>query len=258
MTLSLTLGLLFVAGCVAAAVQALTGSGFGLVAAPLVVLLAPDLLPGPLLVVTLGIMAAALVAGWRTGGRPGREDVALLWPAGLGIVVGVLVTAPALGWITAHQPLVTTLVGVGVIVSVAPTLLPARWRPAFGGGRTPRARQKIMGGAGAAAGVLTVTAALPGPPLILAYSARDAARYRTGLAVLFLVASVASLAVLVPTTGVAPGGWEGTGVFSAGVAVGYILGFLAGRRIPLRVVVLGSRVTVLAAAVVLLVPGVGA
>ena len=244
---ALALALLVGAGFLAAAVQAVTGAGFGLVAAPLVTLLAPGLVPGPLLVVTVVLMGLAVVTGHRTGGRLGRADARLLIPAVVGIVSGAAAMSPALGWVSEHGALVRTVVGVGVLAAVVPMLVPGFPPPAAG--------PAGMGGAGVMAGVLTVLAALPGPPLILTYPAKDAARYRTGLAVLFLVASVAALAVLGVGPAVAPDGWDGVGWFSLGVLTGFGVGAATCRRLPLSVVTYGSRLTVLAAGVALLVPG---
>jgi uncharacterized membrane protein YfcA len=245
------LGLLLLAGAgfLAAAVQAVIGAGFGLVAAPLVMLLAPGLVPGPLLVVTVVLMGLAVVTGYRTGGRLGRADASLLIPAAVGIVIGAAAMSPALGWVGEHGAFVRTVVGVGVLAAVVPMLVPGFPPPAAG--------PVGMGGAGVLAGVLTVLAALPGPPLILTCPARNAARYRTGLAALFLVASVAALSVLGVGAGVAPDGWEGVGWFSLGMLAGFGAGAATCRRLPLSVVTYGSRLTVLAAGVALLVPGVG-
>lgn len=245
------LGLLLLAGAgfLAAAVQAVTGAGFGLVAAPLVMLLAPGLVPGPLLVVTVVLMGLAVVTGYRTGGRLGRDDASLLIPAAVGIVIGAAAMSPALGWVGEHGALVRTVVGVGVLAAVVPMLVPGFPPPAAG--------PVGMGGAGVLSGMLTVLAALPGPPLILTCPARNAARYRTGLAALFLVASVAALSVLRVGAGVAPDGWDGVGWFSLGVLTGFGVGAATCRRLPLSVVTYVSRLTVLAAGVALLIPLVG-
>lgn len=254
--LGLPLGLALAgAGLLAAAVQAVTGAGFGLIAAPLVMLLVPGLVPGPLLVVTVVLMAVAALAGLRngggTGGRLRREDARLLVPAGLGIIAGCALSLPALGWVGDHDRAVTLIVGAGVLVAVVPMLVPRLWAA------IPVAGPRGMAGAGVLAGVLTVVAALPGPPLILTYRQDSAARYRTGLAVLFLVASVAALVVLGCGGGVAPDGWDGVWWFSGGVVAGFVIGWVAGRRLPLAAVTLGSRLTVLVAAVALVVSGVG-
>lgn len=246
---ALGLALLAGAGFLAAAVQAITGAGFGLVAAPVVLLLAPALVPGPLLVVTVALMSLAVVTGYRSGGRLGREDARLLVPASAGIVIGTAAMFPALGWVGEHESLIRTVVGVGLIVAVIPMLVPGFPAPAAG--------PVVISVAGVLAGVLTVLAALPGPPLILTYPATNAARYRTGLAVLFLVASLAALMVLATGPGVAPGGWEGAGVFCVGVLAGFCAGVVAGRRLPLAVVTYGSRLTVLSAGLALLIPLVG-
>lgn len=242
------LGLLLLtgAGFLAAAVQAVTGAGFGLVAAPLVILLAPALVPGPLLVVTVVLMGVAVATGYRTGGRLTRPDARLLVPAATGIIIGTSAMLPALDWMGEHTTLVNIIVGAGVLTAVVPALVP--------GFPAPTAGPRAMTGAGVLAGILTVAAALPGPPLILTYPAKNAARYRTGLAVLFLVASVAALAVLAVGPGIAPDGGAGVGWFTLGVLAGFGAGAVVGSRLPLVWVTYGSRLTVLAAAVALLVP----
>lgn len=173
---ALALALLVGAGFLAAAVQAVTGAGFGLVAAPLVMLLAPGLVPGPLLVVTVALMGLAVFTGHRTDGRLGRADARLLVTAVVGILVGTLAMLPALGWVEEHGTLVKTVLGVGVLVTVIPMLVP--------GFPVSAAGPVGMGGAGVLAGVLTVLAALPGPPLILTYPAggRRPLPHRTGVA----------------------------------------------------------------------------
>lgn len=255
--MTVTVVLLFAAGGVAAMVQAVTGSGFGLVAAPLVVLLAPELLPGPLLVVTAGLMAVAVFVGARNGGSLEKQDRAELWPAAAGIISGVIITIPVLGWLSMHEELVTRVIAVGVMVTVIPLMIPRRWLVPKGmasnRGKASN-RPVVMGIAGIVSGVLTVAAALPGPPLILSYSARDAIRYRVSLAFLFLVASLAALATLSLTVGIAPAGWSGVTALITGVATGFGLGFLIARKVPHRSVVFWSRVTVLGAALALLVP----
>lgn len=238
--------LLVGAGFLAAVVQALTGAGFGLVAVPLVILLAPNLIPGPLLIVTVILMIVVVVTGYRTGGRLKRSDARLLGPATAGITIGALVMLPALGWVGEHEVMVNAIVGTCVLAAVIPLLLPGFSAPAVG--------ERGMAGAGVLAGILTVVAALPGPPLILVYPAKDAARYRTGLAVLFLIASIIAVAVLEAGPGIAPGHWGGLGWFAFGVLLGSCAGVVVGRRLPLAWVIYGSRLTVLSAAAALLVP----
>ncbi|MGP9723313.1 sulfite exporter TauE/SafE family protein [Corynebacterium sp. AOP40-9SA-29] len=234
--------LLLGVGVLAAVVQAVTGSGFGLVAAPLVVLVAPNLLPGPLLAVTTVLMAVSVATSGRANSR---ADARLLLPAGVGIVAGALVTAPFLPWVADHQKALNVVVALAVIVALLPALC----------GKVITTSPVRMGVGGLFAGTMTVTVALPGPPLLLVYQAPDARRYRAGLAVSFLVASVCGLAVLAPTTGLAPDGWDGTGTFVAGIVVGSVLGTVLARRAPLALVTTLGRAVAFGAACLLLVAG---
>lgn len=215
--------LLLTVGIVAAVIQAVTGSGFALVAAPLVVLVAPNLLPGPLLTITTVLMIISVATSKRANLR---KDARLLLPAGVGIIVGTLVSVPFLAWIGEHQKAVNVVVALGVIVALLPPLL----------GRVITTSPTRMGVGGFVAGTMTATVALPGPPLLMVYQAPDARRYREGLAVMFLVASVCGLVVL------APDGWDGIGTFVVGIVIGSVLGVVLARRAPMGLVTMLGRV----------------
>lgn len=228
--------LLLTVGIVAAVIQAVTGSGFALVAAPLVVLVAPNLLPGPLLTITTVLMIISVATSKRANLR---KDARLLLPAGVGIIVGTLVSVPFLAWIGEHQKAVNVVVALGVIVALLPPLL----------GRVITTSPTRMGVGGFVAGTMTATVALPGPPLLMVYQAPDARRYREGLAVMFLVASVCGLVVL------APDGWDGIGTFVVGIVIGSVLGVVLARRAPMGLVTMLGRVVAFVAACLLLVSG---
>ncbi|MDN5581625.1 MAG: sulfite exporter TauE/SafE family protein [Corynebacterium sp.] len=234
--------LLLTVGIVAAVIQAVTGSGFALVAAPLVVLVAPNLLPGPLLTITTVLMIISVATSKRANLR---KDARLLLPAGVGIIVGTVVSVPFLAWIGEHQKAVNVVVALGVIVALLPPLL----------GRVITTSPTRMGVGGFVAGTMTATVALPGPPLLMVYQAPDARRYREGLAVMFLVASVCGLVVLAPTTGLAPDGWDGIGTFVVGIVIGSVLGVVLARRAPMGLVTMLGRVVAFVAACLLLVSG---
>lgn len=171
----------------AAGVQGLTGAGYALVAAPVLLLIAPELVPVPLLwveLVLIGVMIAResfavdlrALRGLLLASFPGAligAAVLLVVPArSLSIVLGALVTAAAaLALAGAHIPM-------------------TRW---------------TMGGAGLVGGAMNSIAGMPGPPVALVYRPADSASLRTNLSVTFLVMSVFSLAVL-HATGV--GTWE--------------------------------------------------
>lgn len=162
---------------VGAVIQGTVGLGVGLVAAPVVSLLDPSLMPGSLLVVGFALPVLSLLSehrhvdrrvGWVFLGRvlgtaPGVAVVALLSREQLAIGVALLtLAAVALTVRTVH--LVTTpvtLTCAGVLSAVGAT-----------------------------------AAAIGGPPLALVYQREQAATLRSTLALVFAVGSLLSLVAL--------------------------------------------------------------
>lgn len=160
---------------VGAVVQGAAGFGLGLVAAPVLALVDPALVPVALLVVTAVLPLLTVVrelgdvdwrgAGWSLLGRlPGT-------------VVGVAAVA------SASPESLALLVAVAVLLAVAASLL--RWRP------VPTRRSLLVAGAlGGAAGTAT---SVGGPPMILLYQDAPGPRVRATLAVFFAVGIAMSL-----------------------------------------------------------------
>lgn len=167
-----------VAVLVAAFIQGTTGVGFALIIAPVLALLAPDLLPSCLLVMMIPLNVyvawrerAALDrsgAAWITAGRfPGTFG---------GLWILSLVTSRHLG----------ILVGAATILAAIATLI----APSF----TPGRRAYIA--AGVLTGVTETATGIGGPPLALVYQHQAAATLRSTLAFCFLVGQLMSLAFL--------------------------------------------------------------
>jgi len=162
-----------------ATVQGAVGFGMALVAAPLLVLIRPDLVPGPLLI--NGLALTLLVA------RRERDSIDLLgvkW-ALVGRVPGVALGALALATIPVKE--MSLLVGLAVLAGVA--LGAARVRPS----PSPR----ILLGAGLLSGVFGTIASIGGPPLALVYQHEPGPKLRGTLAGYFIVGALMSLAALV-------------------------------------------------------------
>jgi uncharacterized membrane protein YfcA len=157
---------------VAAFAQALTGFGFALLAAPVIVaLLAPVPAVSAVAILGLVVNAAALVADRRAPAVLRGEATVLLRWAVLGLPLGALVLT--------RLPADAIRVMVAVMVLVA---LAQRWLA------TRKAWAVPAPAAGVLAGALTTSTGLNGPPLVLRLLAIDAearARRHT-LAVLFL------------------------------------------------------------------------
>ena len=172
---ALVLTLSLVAGAV---VQGLVGLGVGLVAAPVVTLLAPELMPVTLLLMAMFMPVVTL---WHE-----HHDIdwfGLLWslPARVpGTAVGV--------WLVAafSDRLLGVMVGVMVLVGVLAT-----WRMI----ELPVHRGTLVA-AGLISGVTGTATSIGGPPIAVLYQHRPARQIRSTLAVYFLVGAVLSVAGL--------------------------------------------------------------
>ncbi|HQG16421.1 MAG TPA: sulfite exporter TauE/SafE family protein [Ornithinibacter sp.] len=170
--LVLGLGLAVLAGGV---VQSMVGFGMAVVAAPFVVLLAPDLMPVALLVPALALPLLQLAhaerdvawrpLGWAVGART------LATPVGVAVVA--LVSPRA----------IAALVGVLILLTVALSVRTIELRP------TP----VNAAAAGAVSGVSGTAAAIGGPFLALVLQHERPERVRSTLAVFFLAGSVLGL-----------------------------------------------------------------
>jgi uncharacterized membrane protein YfcA len=177
------LGYCTVAGAIflASALQASIGFGIGLLAAPIVALVDPGLVPGTLIMIATVVTLIVVIrerqaidlrgTGWALVGRvPGTIAGALL-----------LAMLP-------HRALAILLAAV-VLVGVVITSL--GWVP------TPRRRNVVL--AGAASGMFGTATAIGGPPMALVWQRNTGARLRGTMGGFFLVGSVMSLCALAAT-----------------------------------------------------------
>jgi uncharacterized protein len=162
---------------VGAVIQGAIGMGVGLVAAPIITLLEPSLMPGSLLVCGFFMPAMSLATehrhvdprvGWVFAGRlagtlPGIAIVAALPRDDLAIAVGVM-----------------TLLAVALTVR------------SYG---LPVNRSTLTG-AGFLSAIGATTAAIGGPPLALVYQRSDPKTVRSTMALVFVVGSALSIAGL--------------------------------------------------------------
>lgn len=200
--LVLALGLAVLGGAV---VQSTIGFGMAVVAAPVVVLLAPELMPAALLVPSLALPLLQLARGardvawrplgWAVGART------LTTPVGVAIVA--LVSARA----------IAALVGVLILVTVALSLRTIDLRPSPANAAL----------AGAVSGVSGTAAAIGGPFLALVLQHERPERVRSTLAAFFVAGSLLGLG------GLAVGGELTGDQVTAGLvwvpfaALGYVL-----------------------------------
>ncbi len=224
-------GLIVAAG---ATVQGAVGLGFALVAAPLLLLLDPSLVPVPLLL--LGAVHATLLAT-----RDGRYAD---WPgvgwAMLGRLPGTVLGGLAV--VALPQPAFTLTIGAGVLAFVLLSLLAWHPRPAPG----PLLLAGVVSGAGGTA------AAISGPPVALLYQRMTGPRVRGTLGCYFLLGGLTSVAALTVAGEVAAGSLRSAALLLPFLILGFLLSGPA-RRILDQGWTRTAVLTVTAASAVLLI-----
>ena len=200
-----------------AVAQGSVGFGLNLVAAPIVGLVAPQLLPATMVVVGLPLSASIAVrgrrhidwqgVGWTTLGRlPGTVA---------GAVVVAVVSLRALGGI----------VGGAGLAACALTAL---------GDREHQIDRRASLAAGAASGFMDTAAATGGPPLALLYQHRPAGEVRSTLATCFVGGTFLAVAGLVLGGKVEPWHLFTAATLAPALAVGLAVSRLVARRIDGR------------------------
>jgi len=161
-----------------ALVQGTIGFGMALVASPVLVLLDPALVPGPLIMAGVPLV---LLMAWRE--RRAIELRDMPWP-----VVGQLGgTSAAIGLLAfASADWVRIVLGILVLLAVLLSWLGLHARPTT----------RNLFFAGTLAGFMGTTASIPGPPLALIHQHVPGPRLRATLAPFFMVGSTFSLTAL--------------------------------------------------------------
>lgn len=230
MWMLLLAGMIVLTGAV---VQGSVGFGMNLIAAPLLAIADPTLVPVPLLLVA---SAFALLPVLRERGHTDWRGVR--WGL-FGRVPGTALGVAALALLPARW--VAILIGVVVLVSVALSLL--AWRP--------RPTRPALFTAGMASGTFGTAAAIGGPPIALVYQHTAGPAVRSTLGAYFAAGSVLSI------LGLALGGQiHGDQLLAAVILLPFALvGFLisgplrhlldAGRTRPALLIVAGLSALVL-------------
>lgn len=162
----------------ACAMQAAVGIGMALLAVPLLVLIEPRFVPGPLL------LAGALVplsAAWREWHA---VDLRGLGPALLGLAAGTLAGAMALGML--DPAYLGRVFGALVLLAVAISLSGIRLKPT---------RTALVAGSGIA-GIMGTMAGIHGPPVALVFQNARPEVARAMMGAIFVPAYLVSVAAL--------------------------------------------------------------
>jgi uncharacterized protein len=227
--------LIAVAVLFAACLQASIGFGMGMLAAPIVALVDPSLVPGA--IVLLGAVITLMVTvrehasidlrgtGWALAGRAP------------GTVVGSLLVV-----FLPERGLALVLAGV-VLLGVVLTSL----------GWAPEPRRPALVAAGAASGVFGTATGIGGPPMALVWQRSSGARLRGTMSGFFLVGSALSIVGLALAGAIDTHVLTSTAWLVPAVVAGYALSRLVNRVLDQRRLRLTAIVVSALGAVVLIV-----
>jgi len=209
---------------VGACVQGVVGFGLGLIAAPLLALLDPDLVPGPLLFV--GVPLTVLVALRE---RAALDFHGIRW-AIAGRVPGTIAGSVAVALLP-DGPLVVLL---GFVVLLAVVLSVGGWsvRPTTG----------TLVSAGLASGFMGTATSIGGPPMAMVYQRVTGPQLRATLAAYFVFGASFSLLTLAVAGEFGAHELELGLTLLPGVLAGFALSWLAARVLDrgyTRIAVLG-------------------
>jgi uncharacterized membrane protein YfcA len=189
----------------ASCLQGSIGFGMGMLAAPVVAVVDPGLVPGTL------IMLATVLTLMVVIKERGAIDVSGAGWALLGRVPGTIAGALLLAAIPEHT--LAILIAVVVLGGVAVTGL--GWVPA------PRRRNLVL--AGATSGVLGTATSIGGPPMALVWQRSEGPKLRATMSSFFLIGSLMSIAMLTVTGAVDRHTVAMSGVLVPAAVLGYVL-----------------------------------
>lgn len=175
---ALDLAVVGAAVLLASMLQASIGFGMGMLAAPVVALVEPQLLPATLILLAALVTMMTVVAD--------RQHIDL---DGAGVAMAGRIPGSAIGAgvvALASDRTLSLLVGGVVLAGTALTSL--GWRP--------RPTRSVLLTAGAVSGLFGTATSIGGPPMALVWQGHDGPRLRGTMSAFFLVGSVISLVAL--------------------------------------------------------------
>lgn len=212
---------------IGASIQGGVGFGMNLIAAPILAVLDPDLVPGPAIVAA--VLLTLLVAH-RERASIDRRGVTFALVGRLpGTIAGALLVA------SIPESSITLTVGIAVLFAVALNVSGLRFRP--------NAPTLLV--AGAVSGFASTVSSVGGPPMAVVYANEPGPVIRANLSFIFVVGGTMSLIALIA---VGDFGREET-IASALLLVPGTAGFLLSKRLAAHVDAGKTRHAVLAVAV---------
>lgn len=176
----LSLDSLLAIGVVAAGamVQSSVGFGFALIAAPILLLLDPRFVPGPLLASSFVLTLLVMCREWKN----------ISWRGVRFAVLGRALGTPPAAWAMAGISARSFDLLFGILVVVAVVLMSA--------GNRVHPRPISMTFAGLASGFMGTVSSIGGPPLALAFQHEEAKRLRGTLSAIFVPGTILSIVSL--------------------------------------------------------------
>jgi len=165
---------------IGAFIQSATGFGLAVVASPLLIMLSPEYIPGPIIIVGLFL---ALINAFKY-----RATISLggLKHAVIGRIPGSLAGGALLYYIDVAQ--LSLLLGTVVLLAVMVSILPIKLHPT---------RNRLLF-AGFLSGFLGTSSGIGGPPMALLLQHQQANFIRANLAAFFVVSCTMSLLIQIP------------------------------------------------------------
>jgi uncharacterized membrane protein YfcA len=160
------------------ALQASVGFGIALFVVPLLVLLNPALVPGPMLFASLILTTVMALRGWAAVDRGNLRQLFI------GLFLGTVAGAVGLTVIAAGN--LPMLFGLVILAAVVSSII---------GMPIPFTRSYLIA-TGVVSGVMGTMTGIHGPPLALLYQRQTAGRVRATLAFIFTVAYAGALVAL--------------------------------------------------------------
>ncbi|MCT7657973.1 sulfite exporter TauE/SafE family protein [Mycobacterium deserti] len=195
----------------ASCMQASIGFGMGMLAAPIVAIVNPAMIPGTLIMLA-ALLTVLVVVREREAIDLGGTGWALVGRVP-GTVAGALLLA-----LLPQRALAIMLAGV-VLFGVV--LTSVGWIP------VPHRRNLVL--AGATSGVLGTATSIGGPPMALVWQNTSGAQLRGTMSGFFLVGSLMSIAMLAVTGSIGAQTVSSFAVLTPAVAVGYLLSWPVNR-----------------------------
>lgn len=202
-TLSLILAF-FISSC-GALLQGSVGFGLGLISVPLLLLIDPVYVPGPVLLAAFFLNFLIFLRE-----RNAVQIKGLHW-AVLGRIVGAIFGAMIL--ITIPPKSLSMMFGVMVLLAIGISLV----------GFHPKMTSTNIFGAGVASGIMGTTSSIGGPPMALVYQKQEGPTIRGTLSGIFIFGTIISIIALVIIGSFGLREMKATVVLLPGVLLGFLL-----------------------------------